>query len=90
MELKGIQREESTLSHTSDKLQVLLIMVNVVRQRADWVVPAGVSCQRRNSVASSSQYPGPKGVHALRGGGRFSCGEKLLIRGKAEEVKHTD
>ena len=90
MELKGIQREESTLSHTSDKLQVLLIMVNVVRQRADWVVPAGVSGQRRNSVASSSQYPGPTGVHALRGGGRFSCGEKLLIRGKAEEVKHTD
>ena len=79
MEVKGIQREGSTLSHTPDKSQVLLIMVNVVGQRTDWVVPAGVSGQRRNSVASASQYPGPTGVHALREGGGFHVGEKMRL-----------
>ena len=53
MELKGIQRKGSTLSHTPDGLQVLLIMVKVVGQWADWVVPAGVFGQRRNSVTSA-------------------------------------
>ena len=57
MEVKGIQREASTLSHTPDKLQVLLIMVVVVLgQRRDWVVPAGVSGHERKSVVSALQY----------------------------------
>ena len=70
MEVKGVQREGSTLSHTPDRLQVLLIMVKVVGQRTDWLVPAGVFGQKRNSVASASQNPVPTGVHAL-GGKRF-------------------
>ena len=55
MEAKGVQREGSTLSHTPDRLQVLLIMVVVLGQRREWVVPAGVSGQERNSVVSASQ-----------------------------------
>ena len=55
MEVKGVQREGSTLSHTPDRLQVLLIMVVVLGQRRDRVVPAGVSGQERNSVVSDSQ-----------------------------------
>ena len=56
MELKGVQREGSTLSHTPDELQVLLIVMVVVSgQRRDWVVPAGVSGQERNPVVSASQ-----------------------------------
>ena len=55
MEVKGVQREESTLSHTPDKLQVLLIMVVVLGQRRDRVVPAGVSGQEKNSVVSALQ-----------------------------------
>ena len=74
MEVKGIQREGSTLSHTPDRLQVLLIMVKVVGQRTDWLVPAGVFGQKRNSVASASQNPVPTGVHAL-GGKSFYEGE---------------
>ena len=53
IELKGVQRERSTLSHTPDGLQDLLIMVKVVGQRTDWVVPGGVFGQRRNSVTSA-------------------------------------
>ena len=71
MEVKGVQREGSTLSHTPDKLQVLLIMVVVLGQRRDRVVPVGVSGQERNSVVSASQKsvsPGCtvkwKGMHA--------------------------
>ena len=51
------QREMSTRSQTPDKLQVLLIMVVVVLgQRRDWVVPAGVLGHKRKSVASALQY----------------------------------
>ena len=53
MEVKGVQREGSTLSHTPDKLQVLLIMVVVLGQWRDRVVPAGISGQERNSVVSA-------------------------------------
>ena len=53
MEVKGVQREGSTLSHTPDRLQILLIMVVVLGQWRDWVVPAGVSGQERNSVVSA-------------------------------------
>ena len=55
MEVKGVQREGSTLSHTPDELQVLLITVVVLGQRRDWMVSAGVSGQERNSVISASQ-----------------------------------
>ena len=54
MEEKLVQRERSALSHTPDELQVLLIMVVLLGQRRDTVVPAGVSGQERNSVVSSS------------------------------------
>ena len=55
MEVKGVQREGSTFSHTPDRLQVLLIMVVVLGQRRTRVVPAGVSSQERNPVTSASQ-----------------------------------
>ena len=58
MEVKGVQREGSTLSHTPDELQVLLITVVVLGQRRDWMVSAGVSGQERNSVVSASQKTG--------------------------------
>ena len=61
MELKGVQREESKLSHTPYELQVLLIVVMVLGQWWDWVVPAGVSGQERNSVVSAS-HPGAAGM----------------------------
>ena len=66
MEVKGVQREGSTLSHTPDELQVLLITVVVLGQRRDWVVPAGVSGQERNSVVSAS-HPSAAGVVEMEG-----------------------
>ena len=54
MEEKIVQRELSTLSHTPDELQVLLIMVVLLGQRRDTVVPAGVSGQERTLVVSAS------------------------------------
>ena len=54
MEVKGVQRDRSALSHTPDGLQVLLIMVVVLGQETDRVVSAGVADQNRNSVTSSS------------------------------------
>ena len=53
-EVKGIQREGSTLSHTPDELQILVIVVVVLGQEADSVEPAGVVGQKRNSVTSAS------------------------------------
>ena len=53
MEVKGVQREGSTLSHTPDRVQVLLIIVVVLGQRRDQVVPARVSGQEKNSVVSA-------------------------------------
>ena len=53
MEEKIVQRELSTLSHTPDELQVLLIVVVLLGQGRDTVVPAGVSGQERNSVVSA-------------------------------------
>ena len=61
MEVKEVQREGSTLSHTPDKLQVLMIMVVVLGQRREWVVPAGVSGQERTSVVSAS-HPSAAGM----------------------------
>ena len=55
MEVKEVQRERSTFSHTPDRLQVLLTIVVVLGQRRVWVVPAGVSGQERNPVVSASQ-----------------------------------
>ena len=54
IEVKGVQREGSTLSHTPDGLQVLLTMVVVLGQETDRVVLARVAGQNRNSVTSSS------------------------------------
>ena len=53
-EVKGIQREGSTLSHTPDELQILVIVVVVFGEEADSVEPAGVVGQKRNSVISAS------------------------------------
>ena len=55
MEMKGVQRDRSTLSQTPDKLQVLLITVVVVGQWRDWVLPAEVLGHERNSVLSALQ-----------------------------------
>ena len=52
-EVKGVQREGSTLSHTPDELQILVMMVVVLVQEADSVEPAGVVGQKRNSVTSA-------------------------------------
>ena len=55
--MTGVQREMFTPSQTPDGLQVLLIMVVVVLgQRRDWVVPAGVLGHKRKSVVSALQY----------------------------------
>ena len=54
MEEKLVQRERSTLSHTPDELQVLLIIMVLPGQRRDSVVPAGVFGQERNPVVSAS------------------------------------
>ena len=54
--MKEVQREMSTRSQTPDELQVLLIMVVVLGQRRDWVVPAGVLGHKRKSVVSALQY----------------------------------
>ena len=55
MKVKAVQREGSTLSQTPVRLQLLLIMVVVLGQRRDWVVPAGVLGQERKSVVSALQ-----------------------------------
>ena len=55
MEVNEVHREGSTLSHTPDELQVLLIMVLVLGQRRVWVVPATVSGQERTPVVSLLQ-----------------------------------
>lgn len=52
-----MQSERSTLFQMLGVLQVLLMMVVVLGQGKDLVIPALVSGQRRNSVASSSQKP---------------------------------
>ena len=57
MRASEVQREGSTLSHTPDRLQVLLIMVVVLGQQRVWVVPAGVLGQERNSVVSALHLP---------------------------------
>ena len=63
IEMKGVQRDGSTLSHTPDKLQVLLIMVVVVGQWRDRVVPAEVLGHERNSVVSALQLLVPAGMN---------------------------
>ena len=57
MEANEVQRVRSTLSHTPDRLQVLLIMVVVVGQWRVQMVSASVSGQDRNSVVSASHLP---------------------------------
>ena len=57
MEVKGVQREGSTFSHTPDRLQVLLIVVVVLGQWRVQMVPTSVSGQERNSVVSASHLP---------------------------------
>ena len=55
MEVNEVQRVKSTLSHSPDRLQVLLMMVVVLGQQRVLVVPAKVSGQERNSVVSLLQ-----------------------------------
>ena len=54
--MKEVQREMSTRSQTPDGLQVLLIMVVVLGQCRDWMVPAGVLGHKRKSLVSALQY----------------------------------
>ena len=54
MEVNEVQRVRSTLSHTPDRLQVLLIMVVVLGHWRVRVVPASVSGQKKNAVVSAS------------------------------------
>ena len=58
IEVNEVQREGSTLSHTPNWLQVLLIIAVVLGQRRGWMVPALVFGQKRNSVVSASHWPG--------------------------------
>jgi len=62
MELNGMQIEGSTMFQMPGGLQVLSMMVVELGQGKDLVVPAGVSGQRRNCVASSSQKSFPAGI----------------------------
>ena len=55
MESNGVHREGSTISHTPDELQVLLIMVLVLGHWRLWLVPATVSGQERTPVVSALQ-----------------------------------
>ena len=57
MEANEVQRVRSTLSHTPDRLQVLLIVVVVLGQWRVQMVPTSVSGQERNSVVSASHLP---------------------------------
>ena len=57
MRVSEVQREGSTLSHTPEGLQVLLIMVVVLGQGRVWVVPARVFGQDRNRVVSALHSP---------------------------------
>ena len=61
-----LQRDGSTLSHTPDGLQVLLIMVVVLRQLRDRVVPAEVLGHKRKSTVSALQYAQPVPVGMVR------------------------
>jgi len=65
MKLSGMQREELSSSQMPGGLQVLLMMVMVLGQGKDLVVPAGVSGQRRNCVASSLQKPALQRVRSI-------------------------
>ena len=55
MEANEVQRVGSTLSHSPERLQVLLIMVVVLGQGRVQSVPAGIAGQERNSVVFSLQ-----------------------------------
>ena len=55
MEVNEVQRVRSTLSHTPDRLQVLLIMVVVLGHWRVRLVPARVSGQEKNPVVSPLQ-----------------------------------
>ena len=55
MEANEVQRVGSTLSHSPDRLQFLLIMVVVLGQGRVELVPARIAGQERNSVVLSLQ-----------------------------------
>ena len=55
MEVNEVQRVRSTLSHTPDRLQVLLIMVVVLGHWRVRVVPTIVAGQEKNPVVSPLQ-----------------------------------
>ena len=85
IDVKGIQREGSTLSHTPDWLHVLVILTpGFSGQRRDWVVPTGVSIQVREPVVSPLQKPVAKGM--VRWKDRYACykrGRLECERGKS-------
>ena len=54
MEVNKVQRVRSTLSHTPDRLQVLLIMVVVLGHWRVCVVPTIVAGQNKSPVVSAS------------------------------------
>ena len=54
MEVNKVQRVRSTLSHTPDRLQVLLIMVVVLGHWRVRVVPEIVAGQNKSPVVSAS------------------------------------
>ena len=72
MEVNKVQRERSTLSHTPDRLQVLLIMVVVLGHWRVRVVPASVSGQNKSPVGSASHLAAH--VHVCDEGKRKQVG----------------
>ena len=78
MEVNEVQRVRSTLSHTPDRLQVLLIRVVVLGQRRVQVVPAKVSGQEKNSVVSPLQMTFAAGTVRCKVVGRKSEGEIII------------
>ena len=55
MVLKVRQTERSTVLHSPTRVHILSTVVVLLGQGRVWVVPAGVSGQKRNPVCSESQ-----------------------------------
>ena len=55
MVLKVMHFEVSTLLHSPMRVHILSMVVMLLGQGRVWVVPAGVSGQKRTSVCSESQ-----------------------------------
>ena len=55
MALKALHMERSTLLHSPARVHILSMVVMPLGQGRVWVMPAGVSGQKRNPVCSESQ-----------------------------------